>query len=393
MLGQVLRSLFAPGGGAARIESAPAEKAMQLKSAADVSGDDAALPAFAKALSARISRDLQQRSEARFDVERWGAAESENYRAIASGLSRQCLEVLLRSPAHFARAWSALADDTSREWLLALLAYRLLGHHHVELPIDTKHHWEQRALAASMPSEFSPVSGPFGPMRRYAVSFRSEKIDLEAYAGNLAWTFLLEQYWFDRNGMSIAPQPGDVVIDAGACFGDTALAFAAGVGEHGQVHAVEFDPGNLLIAERNLAANPHLAGRIRLHELALGAEPSRMYAYGSGPGAKVSSQPGGRPVEVNCIDGLASEWRRVDFIKMDIEGAEFDALRGAEQTLRRCRPALAISVYHDVVDLARVANWIRGLGLGYRLYLEHYTVHHEESVLFATTAGGAGGVA
>ena len=75
----------------------------------------------------------------------------------------------------------------------------------------------------------------------------------------------------------------------------------------------------------------------------------------------------------------------MDFIKLDIEAAEMSALRGAERTLRRFRPRLAISVYHKEEDLIDIPQFIAALDLGYRLYLDHFTIHAEETILFAET--------
>ena len=62
-----------------------------------------------------------------------------------------------------------------------------------------------------------------------------------------------------------------------------------------------------------------------------------------------------------------------------------DALLGAEQTIRSHRPKLAISVYHSLQDFVRMPDWITSLDLGYKLYLDHFTIHEEETVLFAST--------
>lgn len=90
-------------------------------------------------------------------------------------------------------------------------------------------------------------------------------------------------------------------------------------------------------------------------------------------------------METQSIDDFvaANSVARVDFIKMDIEGAEPDALIGAEKTIRKHRPQLAISVYHDLRHFASIPRWIADLNLGYRLYLDHFTIHAEETVLFA----------
>jgi hypothetical protein len=72
---------------------------------------------------------------------------------------------------------------------------------------------------------------------------------------------------------------------------------------------------------------------------------------------------------------------------MDIEGAELEALKGAKKTLLLFKPKLAISVYHNLHDLWTIPQWIESLDLGYQFYLRHFTIHSEETVLFAKAAG------
>lgn len=88
---------------------------------------------------------------------------------------------------------------------------------------------------------------------------------------------------------------------------------------------------------------------------------------------------------LRAIDGLVEQENldRLSFIKMDIEGAELDALKGAEASIRRFRPKLAISLYHSLSDFHTIPAWIESLDLGYRFHLKHATIHAEETVLFA----------
>jgi hypothetical protein len=69
---------------------------------------------------------------------------------------------------------------------------------------------------------------------------------------------------------------------------------------------------------------------------------------------------------------------------MDIEGAELEALKGSEGVLRQFKPKLAITVYHDFKDFWTIPQYLDSLGLGYRFYLRHFTIHAEETVLFAS---------
>jgi hypothetical protein len=95
--------------------------------------------------------------------------------------------------------------------------------------------------------------------------------------------------------------------------------------------------------------------------------------------------PGDAVVSTKSIDDLAAEERldRVDFIKMDIEGAELEALAGARDVIQRYQPRLAISVYHRPADMTAIPEYIQSLGVPYDYYLGHYTIHDEETVLFA----------
>ncbi len=177
------------------------------------------------------------------------------------------------------------------------------------------------------------------------------------------------------------------MIDAGGCFGDSALGFAMAVGAEGRVYS--FDPlrKHCEIMRENFAMNPALAERISVIEVGLSDENnpgSQTHARDAiiDPGARVA--PGG-DLETKTIDSLVDEGAlpRVDFVKMDIEGSELAALRGGERALRKWRPKLAISLYHRPEDYFAIPLWLDALGLGYRFFLDHYSIHGEETVLYA----------
>ena len=191
---------------------------------------------------------------------------------------------------------------------------------------------------------------------------------------------------FERGGVAVRAEPGDVVIDAGACFGDTSLMFADAVGPGGQVHAFEPVPAQAEVVERNLALNPRLKERLVLHRLGLADRPGEARFSDAGAGAQQSAT-GGVLVRLTTIDSIVEEHGIApSFIKMDIEGAESAALRGAAGTLRRHRPKLAISAYHSLDDLVGLAPLIHSLEPGYRFHLDHHTTHSEETVLYAVAS-------
>jgi len=73
----------------------------------------------------------------------------------------------------------------------------------------------------------------------------------------------------------------------------------------------------------------------------------------------------------------------VTFIKMDIEGAELEALKGAEETIKKYHPTLAISIYHKPEDIIELPQFIKSLVPEYKLYLRNYHLDHTETVFYA----------
>ena len=95
------------------------------------------------------------------------------------------------------------------------------------------------------------------------------------------------------------------------------------------------------------------------------------------------SEEGKEIIKVDSIDNILNG-QPVTFVKMDIEGAEYEALLGATNTLRRCTPILAISVYHKVEDLYRLQLLIEDICPNtYDYYLRHYSPTIIETILYA----------
>ena len=74
---------------------------------------------------------------------------------------------------------------------------------------------------------------------------------------------------------------------------------------------------------------------------------------------------------------------RVTFIKMDIEGAELSALRGAKKIIQQQKPILAVCIYHGVGDMLNVPTYIKKLVPEYQIYIRHYTNEMFETVCYA----------
>lgn len=81
------------------------------------------------------------------------------------------------------------------------------------------------------------------------------------------------------------------------------------------------------------------------------------------------------------LDNIANQ--RISFIKMDIEGSELNALKGAEEVIKRDCPKLAICIYHKPWDVIEIAEYIIKLVPNYKLYIRQYEYYSGETVLYA----------
>lgn len=99
-------------------------------------------------------------------------------------------------------------------------------------------------------------------------------------------------------------------------------------------------------------------------------------------GSSCINEQGKARIETISIDEMLNG-QRVSYIKMDIEGAEMEALNGAHNTINKFRPKLAISVYHKEDDLWNIPDYLHKEYPWYKFYLRHYTPITTETILYA----------
>jgi FkbM family methyltransferase len=170
---------------------------------------------------------------------------------------------------------------------------------------------------------------------------------------------------------------GTDALDCGAFVGDSALVLARY--SFRRILCIEAEAGNVERLRGVLAGNGPDAARTEVLACGVGEADGTIEFHGSGAvtsavAAEFDFMPQDRQrVEVRRIDAIVEEQGlRPGFIKLDIEGMEGAALRGAEGVLRRFRPMLAVSIYHHAEDFLGIKPWIEGLGLGYRFRVERH---------------------
>ena len=209
---------------------------------------------------------------------------------------------------------------------------------------------------------------------------------LKEEAGLELWDTPKGQFWIPKGNRFVLPfnlaemelhiygegpnfiHPGDVVLDCGASDGDfTREALRAGASK---VVSIELAPSSVECLRRNLAAEI-AAGRVvvcpkgvwdRDDTLTLQVDDTN-FAANSVVLSSGTLHPSVQ-VPLTTIDKLVAELGlpRVDFIKMDIEGAEVNALQGARDTISRFKPRMAITAEHkpgDEFDIPRAVRAIR----------------------------------
>lgn len=172
----------------------------------------------------------------------------------------------------------------------------------------------------------------------------------------------------------------EVFVDGGAYTGDTLLAFIRkSENKYSRCYAFEPEPGN---AARLLA----LAGRQAFHDVSIIAKglwskaDTLRFAAAEGETGSGIAEGGSASIEADTIDNLAPD---ATFIKLDVEGAELEALRGAAETIKRNRPKLAVCLYHKPGDLFEIPLFIKTLAPEYRFYLRQHQPVTCELVLYA----------
>ena len=146
----------------------------------------------------------------------------------------------------------------------------------------------------------------------------------------------------------------DIVLDAGANCGHLSIFFSKLIGKEGIVYAFEPDTFNIERIEKNRQLNVDLFDNIKIEELLLWNENKLVDFYEAGT---VGSSAVWIPDTDKCVKKEAiriDDWvaknniKKLDFIKMDIEGAEIEALEGCVATIENLKPNFAIASYHIV---------------------------------------------
>lgn len=172
-------------------------------------------------------------------------------------------------------------------------------------------------------------------------------------------------------------------VDVGAFDGDTIDAFLRAVdGKYRHIHAFEMSKRNYMRLARKIQGDmSYDAARISLYPYGA-SDKDGTARYHENNTSSVFSDDGTETAEFRRLDDVLRD-QLVTFIKMDIEGAEPQALAGAAEVIRTQKPKLAICTYHRAEHLWEIPTMIRQMNPAYQIYFRHHDMDEMETVCYA----------
>ncbi len=187
----------------------------------------------------------------------------------------------------------------------------------------------------------------------------------------------------------LRPSADSVYLDCGAYDGDTVKLFHhSAVNGYKSILAFEPDGTNRAALQNTIDSNNiknikiikmgayDFSGRLAFTESGV---------YSTIVHANQSEQPPSNAVveiEVTTIDSVLNGGF-ADIIKMDIEGSEYKALLGAEKTIKKHKPRLAVCLYHNIADFIEIPELISGMVKEYKFLLRHHSKSCTDTILYA----------
>lgn len=188
-----------------------------------------------------------------------------------------------------------------------------------------------------------------------------------------------EKQYFDPDIMKLEDE--EVFVDAGCFDLATSLALRRRCKHVKKVYAFEPDPQNYQVCLRQIEKEAFW--EVELLPYGIWSKRCRLHFNATSGVDSAVSENGEFAITATTIDETIAPEDRVTTIKMDLEGSEQEALRGARETILRDRPKLAVCIYHGLEDMTEIPLYIKELVPEYKIYIRHYSNCDSETVLYA----------
>jgi len=211
-------------------------------------------------------------------------------------------------------------------------------------------------------------------------SYLDGHINISPFPLRNVWTRdAVDDQYFDKTIVNLSDH--EVFLDCGAYTGDTYDSFVNHVHDYEKYYAFEPDERLLDVLKKKLKYDKKM---VLIDKAVYDCSCIVPFSIEEACGI-VKENDKKRGVQAISIDDVVKE--DITFIKMDLEGCEFKALHGAERSIKKSKPILAICVYHKREDLITIPQYIKQLNSEYRLYLRAHFPYVSETVLYAIPQG------
>ncbi|WP_339220284.1 FkbM family methyltransferase [Paenibacillus sp. FSL W7-1332] len=185
--------------------------------------------------------------------------------------------------------------------------------------------------------------------------------------------FRLEQQYFED---FIKFNANEVFVDCGGFDGVTTQTFIKRVPNYKKIFYFEPSIRQMELSSERLRSYDNISF---FNFATFNKNATLKFDDSQGSSSSISDN-GDVIVEAVTLDRIINE--AVTFMKLDVEGAEYETLQGAENIIRTYKPKLAVCVYHNQSDFWRIPKLLKQYNPDYKIYLRHYTEGLLETVMF-----------
>jgi FkbM family methyltransferase len=227
-----------------------------------------------------------------------------------------------------------------------------------------------------------------------AYNLLSDERSRREFCAQIRWRCLLDydclpqhddprEMYFPADLFHISPD--EVFVDCGAFDGDSLRSFlSAANGQFSRIYAWEADAGNADKLSRCVFdLHSAISAKVTVMPYAVGRQDGKISFSANGTvGSRVAAAGSAQEVQCRSLDSAFTKVRP-SLIKMDIEGAEPEALRGAVRTMARDRPIMAVCAYHKCDHLWTIPQLLKAANPDYEIFLRRYAEDCWETVYYA----------
>lgn len=260
------------------------------------------------------------------------------------------------------------------------------------LPSNIKKSLENFFKSYNFWGALDEVNEDFDIFKKKAQIFKEKREDfvwlydsLKDYKSKTVLLSILNNYYnFDLNGLNLVADKiykhyfdldllpfckNEVFVDVGAYTGDTVLDYIASYGmSYNKIYCYEITESMVLYMKNNFSNLPN----VEIRNLAVAERVGKLYLDANSTSASANRVKEAGVDAVNAVSLDEDIKEKISMIKMDIEGGEISAIKGAKEHIKNDLPKLFISVYHSNDDIITIPKLIRSYTDKYDFYLRYY---------------------